>query len=76
MMEPPMPDPAIVERAATDPAIDAAKTAVAAVNDTSDDATIAAAEMAVAGAGSAISAAATHAPADEASANSDAVNAL
>ena len=46
------------------------------MNDTSDDATIAAAETAAAGARSAISAAATHVPAYEASANNATVNAL
>ena len=73
--EPPMPDPAIAERAAIDTAIDAAETAVAAVNNTSDAATVTSAETAVADARSAI-AAGTNVPQHERDANSGTVDAI
>ena len=75
MPEPPMPDPAIAERAAIDTAIGAAETAVAAVNDTSDAATVTDAETAVADARSAI-AAGTNVPQHERDANSGTVDAI
>ena len=73
--EPPMPDPAIAERAAIDTAIGAARTAVAAVNDDSTDAAVTAAETAIANARTAI-ADASNVPADETSSNSDTVDAI
>ena len=73
--EPPPPDPAIAERAAIATAIGAAQTAVGMVDDDSDDATVSAADTAIAGAKAAI-AAATNVPEPERNANSGTVATL
>ena len=70
-----MPDPAIAERAAIAGAITKASTAVAAVNDTASDATVAAADSAITDARTAISNA-TNVPAKERDANTGTVDVI
>ncbi len=70
-----MPDPAIAERTAITNAINAARTAVGMVNDTSSDATVTAANTAIAAARTAITNA-TNVPAEERTAHTGTVNAI